>query len=77
MGFTRGELVVGVPLTEGRLEFIITGLLSYGISQEGAKQFVEMKPVTEMNDRRILLDLVNRVFVDGSGRLPRILGKGR
>ena len=78
MGFTRGELVVGVPLTEGRAAFIRAGLEFYGVTKEGSKQFVEVKPMTEIKDRKILLDLVNRVFVAGSiGGGPGFRGKGR
>jgi len=78
MGFTRGELVVGVPLTEGRAAFIRAGLEFYGVTKEGSKQFVEVKPMTEIKDRKILLDLVNRVFVDGSvGGRHTFRGKGR
>jgi len=76
-GMSRGERTVGTPLTTGRQEFLRFAVEQYGVSRAGAEQFVGMRPVSDQNDRKQLLDLVNRVIVDGSGTPhPKFGGKG-
>jgi len=74
---TLGERPVGPALTTGRQEFLRFAVQQYGVSKAGAEQFVGVRPVTDQNDRKQLLDLVNRVIVDGSGKpRPTFGGKG-
>jgi hypothetical protein len=76
MGYTFGEMVVGEPLTPARQSFLKEALRYYGVSAAGAEQFVGNQPVTDVQDRRQLLDFVNRVVLKASG-LPRgFRGKG-
>ena len=77
MGYTYHEMVVGEPLTPARQDLLKQALQFYRVSAAGADQFVAAQPVTDIQDRRQLLDLVNRVIVTGSARPKGFRGKGR
>ena len=77
MGYTFGEKAVGDPLTAGRQEWLRWVLERYGVSADGASQFVGAQPVTDANDRRQLLEVINRVVVQGSGDPRNFRGIGR
>lgn len=76
-GMSRSERTVGQPLDAGRQAFLRYAVQQYGVSKAGAEEFVAMRAVSDPDDRKQLLDLVNRVIVDGSGTPShRFMGKG-
>ena len=69
-GFMIGETLAPPALTPARLEWLKLALTKYGVSDVGAEQFVRWQAVTDVSDRRQLLDTLNRVVVQESRRGP-------
>lgn len=76
MGYMLSESVVPQVLTPNRLEWLKYVLTHYGVSRAGAEQFTGSQVVTGPSDRKLLLDVLNRVVVNESRRSPGFRGKG-
>ena len=74
--YMLSEWTVSRTLTPGRLEWLEYVLTNYGVSAAGAEQFTASNVVTSSRDRRTLLDILNRVVVEGSPRRQGFMGKG-
>jgi hypothetical protein len=70
-----GEFVAPPGLSPERLDWLVYVLKHYGVSETGADQFTRAAPVTDAADRKALLQFVNRVVVQGSGRPAKFQGK--
>ena len=76
MGYMQSEWVVGPALTPDRLAWLKHVLTQYGVSRAGAEQFSGSQAVTDPSDRKLLLDVLNRVVVTESHRPRGFRGKG-
>ena len=74
--YMLGEWTVPKQLTSSRLEWLKFVLTNYGVSDAGTEQFTASNVVTNSRDRKTLLDILNRVVVEGSGRPQGFMGKG-
>jgi hypothetical protein len=76
MSYMLSESRVPQALTSNRLEWLKYVLKKYGVSDAGAGQFTRSQAVADPSDRRLLLDILNRVVVEESHRPSGFRGKG-